>query len=369
MVLLILVALRRALLVVAAARGERATRQPERISKKGPWPSVLVAVSCRDESPRVGGLLESLRELDLPADDVIVVLVNDGSADDTGAHLREAASAMPWPTQVIEFAKPVGKAAALNAALDAAADSKILVVYDADQQPRRDSIQRLLAPFADVKVGAVCGYRRPLNPRRTIVARYAALESFVHQWVVLAGKQRLGLNPPMMGGNCSYRRAALEQVGRFRSGAVSEDIEVSLALVVHGWRTVFAPEAVAESRIAETLGNYRQQRHRWTAGMYAAARVARGPESWFVVSGYLDRIIFVASAALIAWGTLSAWWILLYVVPPLSAIVLALNRAGEGRELAIYLASIPVMFVVDVAWTIAASIMWLLGGTGRGKVI
>ena len=61
------------------------------------------------------------------------------------------------------------------------------------------------------------------------MSQYAALEAWVHQLVVLAGKERWGWNPPTMGGNCVYRVAAVEELGGFPVNTSTEDIEVSLA--------------------------------------------------------------------------------------------------------------------------------------------
>jgi len=153
-----------------------------------------------------------------------------------------------------------------------------------------------------------------------------------------------------MGGNCVYRRSALHQIGGFPAGAFSEDIEVSLALVAAGWSTRFCRDAVAESRVVESLRRYWNQRCRWTRGLYRSRKRASRLESWLVSAGYADRLVFAAALVLAVSGHLSVLWPALYSVAPMTAAASALYRAGLGPALtARVLLSIPPMFAVDVA--------------------
>ena len=67
-----------------------------------------------------------------------------------------------------------GKARALQRGL-AAARNGIVVFIDADTQCQRDTLPRLLEPFADERIGAVSGHAKVGN-LRTFIARCQALE-------------------------------------------------------------------------------------------------------------------------------------------------------------------------------------------------
>ncbi len=351
-VLLSLITLRRFVLIVAAfVPGKRA--------ESGFAPAVTVAVPACDEEVTVAGLLKALDDLDYPEGRIDFVLISDGSRDMTAILFHHWAGLKP-DAQVLEISENVGKAEALNRALQASRESELFAVYDADQRPHRDSLRLLASAFADEKVGAVSGYRSPANSHQSWVARYAAVESWVHQLAVQAGKERLGLNPTTMGGNCVYRSRAVSSVGGFRPGSLGEDVEMSLALIANGWRTRFIENAVAESLVAETLSDYWHQRARWTYGMYDAGRRASGPESLLVASGYADRLIFLASLGATAWGAISLAWPMLYLLAPLAGVLTALGRAGVGRSFPAYLFVLLPMFVVDIIWTVTASIKAVL---------
>lgn len=341
--------LRRLVLIVAAAL-------PARASVAGYAPSVAAIVAVRNEEANLPRLLAAFDRLEYPREKIHFVLVNDGSGDATSAILRDW-TRLHSNAQLLEVAVSQGKALALDRALDTAPQTELVAVYDADLTPHPASLGILAAMFQDPRVAAAAGFRRPSNAGTNPITAYGALESFVHQLVTQAGKERLGLNPTTLGGNCLYRRSALAGVGGFRPGAFSEDIETSLALVAAGWRTRFCRHALAESALVKSLSRYWNQHARWTRGIYNSARKARRPESWLVAAGYSDRLLFLAALALAAAGHIGFVWPALYLLAPALAVAIALWRAGAGARLAVYILfwAVP-MFIVDIAATAAATV-------------
>ena len=87
----------------------------------------------------------------------------------------------------------------------------------------------------------------------------------------------------------------------------------------------------------------------------ASRRHVRGLEAAFVAAGYLDRVVLLLVAACIVGGYVSPWWLLVYAVPALAAVVTAVVKARpEPRLACTVLAIFPVMFVVDVAVSVSA---------------
>jgi cellulose synthase/poly-beta-1,6-N-acetylglucosamine synthase-like glycosyltransferase len=346
--------LRRLVLIAAAAL-------PARGSTGGYLPSVAIIVAVRNEEVDLPGLLTALDRLKYVEDKLHFVIANDGSRDATAGILAAWAASQPR-ARIVDLPESIGKAAALNHALAAAPETDVIAVYDADLRPHPESLVRLAALFRDPRVAAAGGYRRPSNAGSNAITAYGALESVVHQMVTQAGKERLGLNPTTLGGNCLYRRSALLAAGGFPPGSFSEDIEVSLALVAGGWRTRFCRNAVSDCAMVESMARYWNQRARWTRGLYRSTRKASRIESWLVSAGYSDRIVLVAALGLAATGHLAPAWLALYFVAPAAAVVTGLARSGAGAKVAakILLWAAP-MFAVDIAATLAASVNTLLG--------
>ena len=323
-------------------------------------PSILVVVAARNEAWQVEPLLRALATLDYPADKLSFVLVSDGSRDDTALVFERWARDRARAT-THALSDPIGKGAAMNEAMKVGPTAELLAVYDADQRPRPDSLRRLADAFGDARVAAAAGYRLPLNADRSIVSQYAALEAWVHQLVVLAGKERWGWNPPTMGGNCVYRVAAIEELGGFPPNTGTEDIEVSLALIGRGWRTRFVIDAVAESRVGESLRYYFSQRVRWAHGMYGGGTRARSVETLAVSSGYADRLVFVAACALALANQMSVAWPAAYLFLAFLAVLVALAKAGRSRRALVYLLGALPMFLLDIVSAAYATFLSVVG--------
>ena len=353
-ILLIVFTVRRLILVFAATL-------PVRRCTPGIKPSMLVILAARNEQEHLPRLLGALDRLNYSSGKICFVVVNDASHDATGNILKSWAEGRK-NARYIGLTDRYGKARALNLVLDTAPETELVAVYDADLVPRIDSLGILAATFSDPKVAAVSGYRKPSNAEQSPVAAYGALETFVHQLITQAGKERLGLNPTTLGGNCVYRRSVLQQVGAFPPGSLSEDIEVSLAMVAAGWSTRFCREAVAESTLVASFRRYWNQRTRWTRGLYQSKGRASRPESWLVSAGYLDRLVFLAALAITAAGYMNFLWPMLFLMAPVIEAGCALARADLGKKVTAYILlwSLP-MFSVDICVTVAATFKSLLG--------
>ena len=114
-------------------------------------PTVSIVIAARNEEARMAVRIENLLALDYPADRRQIIVVSDGSTDDT---LRVLAT---FGTAVEAVSAPAGgKAAALNVGV-ARATGTILVFADARQMFAPDAVRELVAPFADPAVGGVTG--------------------------------------------------------------------------------------------------------------------------------------------------------------------------------------------------------------------
>jgi biofilm PGA synthesis N-glycosyltransferase PgaC len=114
-------------------------------------PGVSIVVAARNEAARLPARIENLLALDYPADRRQIIVVSDGSSDDTLGVLAAFGPA------VQAIATPAcGKAAALNLGVTRATGA-ILIFADARQMFAPDAIRELVAPFADPAVGGVTG--------------------------------------------------------------------------------------------------------------------------------------------------------------------------------------------------------------------
>ncbi|MCC6928131.1 MAG: glycosyltransferase family 2 protein [Gemmatimonadaceae bacterium] len=343
---------RRYLLIVASSL-------PRRAAGRNTKRSIAILVSGRNEGAHVDALLDAIDHLDYPRQLVHVVLVSDGSTDDTAARMQAWSARRPQ-TSAVALGQSRGKGGALAVALEQAPPTDLVVVFDADSVPCPGVLQALSGAFDDARVGAATGYPSPGNACASLVARYAALERWTHHLVILAGKDRLGLNPSIIGVVFAVRRTALDQAGGFPVGRMSEDIDLAMALLNNGWTLRWVREAEVREDVVEHLGAFVAQRTRWGRGILQSAPAAHGIEQLFVVAGYLDRIVLVLAVALAAAGMLPLWIPAAYLLAPGMSALAALWQARQPNIPMFGVAAV-VMLAADIAVSVASSLGQLVG--------
>jgi cellulose synthase/poly-beta-1,6-N-acetylglucosamine synthase-like glycosyltransferase len=115
------------------------------------YPGVSIILAARNEGHRLPARIDNLLALDYPAERSEIVVVSDGSTDDTPdvlARYRDVVRAVAVPAG--------GKALALNAGV-AQATGDILVFADARQMFAPDALRELVGPFVDPAIGGVTG--------------------------------------------------------------------------------------------------------------------------------------------------------------------------------------------------------------------
>jgi len=358
-------ALRRVVLLAAAVLPGR---PPEVAS--GSLPSLTLVVPACNEARGIDATLAAIAALDYPTDRLHVVLVDDASDDDTASRLERWAAAHP-PARVLRRERRLGKPRAVEASLAAAPATPLVAVCDADVRPRPDYLRRVIAAFGDPSVGGAVGYLAPANALASPIASYAAVESWIHQLVTSAGKDRLDWNPPTLGGASLFRRAALDQIGGFGPAATGDDVRATVALTRAGWRTRFIADAIADNTVATDRDAYWRQHLRWARDLYAttaqqrasgvAVPLGRRFEAWMLSAGYLDRVALAVAVALVAMGRVPLWIPAAYLGVAAIEVACAIVRAGAGRHLGTLLLRTITFFPMDVAGTLVATASHLLG--------
>jgi cellulose synthase/poly-beta-1,6-N-acetylglucosamine synthase-like glycosyltransferase len=322
-------------------------------------PTLTICVPARNEQACCDRLLSALSELEYPAGRLFLVLVSDGSSDDTAQRFTAWARNRACIRVIVE-PNGVGKARALNRALSGCT-TDLVGVCDADLRPRPDSFRRLAAVFRDDAVGAATALLWPQNAATSAVARYAAVERWTYQLITSAARDRVDANPIVLGASV-YRRSALEAVGLLPDVTSGEDVAVSLALTRAGWRTRFVRAAVVDEHVVATLADYWRQHIRWlrnsASRVGTSARVRCGPlarraEALMATLSYADRLAFLAAAILAVIGALPWWLPATYVAVLSIEVSVALAKAGIGLRAPVFLFSAACCLPLDVAASLA----------------
>jgi hyaluronan synthase len=127
------------------------------------WPPVSVVIPAFNEGPMVERSIRSVARCDYPKDKLEIIVVDDGSRDDTIFHMQRLRREYPRLINLVRFAGNRGKRAALEAGFRAAT-GEVLVTIDSDSEIEPTTIHELVTPLvADAKIGAVAGQVAVLN--------------------------------------------------------------------------------------------------------------------------------------------------------------------------------------------------------------
>ncbi len=304
----------RVLFVTALALVARARERRRRFDASHA-PDVSVLIAAYNEQPVIARTIAGVLGGARPPIEVIVV--DDGSTDGTAAEVQARFGAEP---RVRLLRQPnAGKAAALNRAI-AEARGDVLVCLDADTVFAPDTIEKLVRPFADPRVGAVAGNVKVGN-RINVWTRWQAIEYITSQNLDRRAYALLNAITVVPGACGAWRREALTRVGGFRADTLAEDMDLTWRIRRDGWRVENETAALAWTEAPDTLATLFKQRFRWAFGTLQCLwkhRSALGRHGWFgrlaLPTLWLFQIVFQLLSPLIdlqiAWTVLrvaQAW--------------------------------------------------------------
>jgi cellulose synthase/poly-beta-1,6-N-acetylglucosamine synthase-like glycosyltransferase/peptidoglycan/xylan/chitin deacetylase (PgdA/CDA1 family) len=225
-------------------------------------PPVSIVVPAFNEAAGIERAVRSLASSSYAEFELIVV--DDGSTDGTA----ELVERLELPGVEVLRQANGGKPAALNRGL-AAASHEVVVMVDADTVFEPETLERLVQPLADPKVGAVSGNTKVGN-RGGLLGTWQHIEYVMGFNLDRRLYDVLECMPTVPGAIGAFRRQALAEIGGISDATLAEDTDVTIALGRAGWRVVYAEHARAWTEAPSSLGALWRQRYRWCYGTLQA---------------------------------------------------------------------------------------------------
>ena len=300
-------------------------------------PPVTVIVPAFNEGPVIQNAIRSLLDLDYPAYEILVI--DDGSTDDTRARASELEGRYGGVTVRVVGKANAGKAAALNTGI-ALARHEFVLCMDGDSRLGRETLRRAARHFADDRVGAVAGNVKVVN-RNGMWTRLQALEYIEGLNMARRAQGFLRAVNIIPGPVGLFRREALVGVGGYDTDTFAEDADLTLKILTAGWQVPYEDGAIAYTEAPEQLLDLIKQRYRWTRGILQALRKRSGwllaPRGgagvWLSLLAMLFEAVvwpvfnvlgnlFFAFAALQAGAAsyVAYWWVLLTLLDVAAAL-------------------------------------------------
>ncbi|MHC4481719.1 MAG: glycosyltransferase family 2 protein [Planctomycetota bacterium] len=286
---------------------------------------VSLVICTRNRARLLRRLLVSLKGQTLPPGEFEVVVVDDGSTDETPEVCRELSEG-PIELRCLCPGSHIGAAAARNCGMEEARGD-LLVFTDDDCVPHEQWLERMRSALREhpVVAGAVA----------TATDDYWQLCHNIAQFYGFMPGRPEGPTDFIAGANMGFRRKVLEEVGGFRQmQRYAADIECVFRARQRGYRPFFVPDAVVthdpQRTSAESIFRY---------------AFDHGRCSIFLRHHYRELLrtpLVLRSPALLLPAT------------PLIALKVTAGIYAGDPSVARHLSTLPVVYALKVAWCLGA---------------
>ncbi len=273
------------------------------------FPSVTVIVPVFNEEKTVTKTVFSLLKLDYPKDKLKIIIVDDGSTDET----RHIIARFRNHKRVEIIRKPNGgKYTALNAGL-ARTKTDLVGCLDADSFVPSDTLKKIVPYFENEKIMAVTPAIKIHQPDRFIrhvQSNEYNLGIFMKKCFGIINAITVTPGPFSI-----FRKEVFDKLGLFREAYNTEDLEIAMRMQKNFYRITNAHTAVVYTVGPGTLRKLYRQRVRWIYGFLANTidyrsvlfRRKHGHLGLFILPAALVSVmLFFISAGMILWNVFTA---------------------------------------------------------------
>ena len=273
------------------------------------YPTVSIVVPAHNEEAVIQKTSKAILNLNYPEDKVEILIFADNCTDRT-AELAEAignrTEYQKRQFKVIRRTGEGGKSGVLNDALKMI-HSDYLCVYDADAMPEENALYFLIKKVLEDPERYVVSFGRnkTRNAKQNFLTSCINLEIVVTHRIQHCGVWQLFKIGRIPGTNFVIKTAFLKELGGFRSGALTEDTDLSFTILGTGKLIALAHNSEAFQQEPEKLKDYYYQRLRWAKGNYEVVinnfRHLFDRSNWRVKleTFYMSSIFFWFNAAVV----------------------------------------------------------------------
>jgi len=226
-------------------------------------PTVSVIVPAYNEEESIGKTLESLMKLDYPKDLLEIIVVNDGSKDNT-QKVTEGFLRKENPFKLLLInQKNSGKGAALNNGMSRA-KGEFIACLDADSMVRSDTLKEMIRYFYDGNIAAVSPLMKVYQPK-TGLQKLQALEYVLYGFLKCLFSSMNSIHVTS-GPFSIYRKSAIQKLGGFDEKTIVEDQEICYRIQRNHYRILQSTAGEVFTIAPKNIRELYNQRCRWFKG-------------------------------------------------------------------------------------------------------
>ena len=235
---------------------------------RGFEPTVTVIVPCRNEQAAIGRTIDHIYAEGYPIRKKEVVVVNDGSTDQTLAEMLKA-QARHQTLVIVDFETNRGLCHGMAVAT-LMARGEFLIFVDSDTFLFPGAIRKVVQGFVDPMVGGIAGHTDVENANKNLLTKMQDVRYFFSYKIMKAAESVFGAVSCLPGCFSAYRRVCVMHVldrwlnSKFMGvyGDFGDDRSMT-NFIFKDYRILYDDEALATTLAPENWGQYIRQQARW----------------------------------------------------------------------------------------------------------
>lgn len=230
------------------------------------WPIYTILCPLYKEWQILPQFIKGISNLNYPKNKLQVLLLLE--EDDKTSTEKISKIKLPsfFKTLVVPNSIPKTKPKACNYGLKFA-KGEYVVIYDAEDIPETDQLKKAVLAFKKVTEKLFC-FQAKLNfynPKQNILTKLFTSEYSLWFDLILPGLQSINTTIPLGGTSNHFRTKQLQKMQGWDAFNVTEDCDLGIRLVKHGYKTAVLDSTTFEEANSE-LKNWFWQRTRWIKG-------------------------------------------------------------------------------------------------------
>lgn len=225
------------------------------------YPSVTIAVPCWNEENTIENTVHSLLNLNYPKNKLKIILIDDGSTDNTWNIIRKFSN---YQNIKIFHKKNEGKYLALNLALEHTT-TDFFGGLDADSFVDTESLVRIMSYFEkDSNAMAVAPAILVNDPKKIIQnAQNAEYHMGLYLKKMFCFLEAINVTP---GPFTIFRKKVFDDLGPYRQGYHTEDMEIAYRMQQNRYKIEHCSDAYVYTNTPSSVKKLYKQRLRWIYG-------------------------------------------------------------------------------------------------------
>jgi hyaluronan synthase len=247
-------------------------------------PKVSFVIPCKNEEKTIATTIQKCYEADYPKNKIEVVIINDGSTDKTLDELMKCKKKFK-NLKIVNWKINRGKRHGMNIGF-CKSSGEIIIQLDSDSYIEPNSVRKLIEPFKNPSIGAVCAHADPLNSDVNLLTKMQTAYYFMSFRILKAAESTFMTVFCCSGCSSAYRKSVVMPIidtwlnEKFMGLPVTwgDDRALTNWVLKQGYKTIYTDEAKAFTICPESWKVFFKQQVRWKKG-------------WFVNSIFASKFI------------------------------------------------------------------------------